>query len=52
MGHEDVTTTLSIYTDVPADYVDRVDGVFDDSVMTEGPEGVPRDEEDPSEEGS
>jgi integrase len=28
MGHEDVTTTLGIYTDIPADYVDRVDGVF------------------------
>jgi hypothetical protein len=38
MGHEDVTTTLSIYTDVPADYVERVDGVFDDSVMTEDDE--------------
>ena len=35
MGHEDVTTTLSIYTDVPADYVERVNGVFDDSVMTD-----------------
>ena len=35
MGHEDVTTTLSIYTDVPGDYVDRVDSVFDDSVMTD-----------------
>jgi integrase len=34
MGHEDVTTTLAIYTDVPADYVDRVDTVFDDSPMT------------------
>ncbi len=28
MGHEDVTTTLAIYTDVPDDYVGRVDGVF------------------------
>jgi DDE_Tnp_1-associated/Phage integrase family len=28
MGHEDVTTTLAIYTDVLEDYVDRVDGVF------------------------
>ena len=35
MGHEDVTTTLSIYTDVPADYVDRVDGVFVDSPLPE-----------------
>ena len=35
MGHEDVTTTLSIYTDVPADYVDRVDGVFVDSLLPE-----------------
>jgi integrase len=35
MGHEDVTTTLGIYTDVPEDYVDRVDTVFDDSVMTD-----------------
>lgn len=52
MGHEDVTTTLSIYTDVPADYVDRVDGVFDDSVMTEGPVDGPGNEEDPSEKGS
>jgi hypothetical protein len=51
MGHEDVTTTLSIYTDVPADYVDRVDGVFDDSVMTEEPEDDPEDGEDLSEEG-
>jgi integrase len=30
MGHEDVTTTLGIYTNVPDDYVDRVDEVFDD----------------------
>ena len=35
MGHEDVTTTLSIYTDVPADYVDRVDGVFVDPPLPE-----------------
>ena len=41
MGHEDVTTSLSIYTDVPADYVDRVDNVFDDSLMTdEGEDGA------------
>lgn len=25
MGHEDVTTTLGIYTDVPADFVQRVE---------------------------
>lgn len=36
MGHEDVATTLGIYTDVPPGYADRVDGVFDDSVMTGG----------------
>lgn len=35
MGHEDVTTTLGIYTDVPEDYVDRVDGVFVDSPLTD-----------------
>lgn len=52
MGHEDVTTTLSIYTDVPADYVDRVDGVFDDSVMTEEASDDPGNEEDPSGDGS
>ena len=52
MGHEDVTTTLSIYTDVPADYVDRVDGVFDDSVMTKEVAEDPENEEDPSEDGS
>lgn len=41
MRHEDVTATLSIYTDVPADYVDRVDSVFDDPVMTdEGEDGT------------
>ena len=28
MGHEDVTTTLGIYTDVPEDYVDRVDDLL------------------------
>lgn len=28
MGHEDVTTTLAIYTHVPADVLDRVDAVF------------------------
>jgi integrase len=33
MGHEDVTTTLGIYTDVPEDYVDRVDGLFVDSPL-------------------
>jgi len=33
MGHEDVTTTLSIYTGVPADYIDRVDGVLVDSLL-------------------
>ena len=32
MGHEDVTTTLRIYMDVPADYIDRV-GV--DSLLPE-----------------
>jgi integrase len=37
MGHEDVTTTLSIYTDVPSDYVDRVDGVFEDPDETDEP---------------
>jgi hypothetical protein len=51
MGHEDLTTTLSIYTDVPADYVDRVDGVCDDSVMTEDGPQDPDDEDDPSGEG-
>jgi hypothetical protein len=35
IGHEDVTTTLGIYTDVPEGYVDRVDGLSDDSEMTE-----------------
>jgi hypothetical protein len=25
MGHEDVITTLGIYTDVPADFVQRVE---------------------------
>lgn len=52
MGQEDVTTTLSIYTDVPADYVDRVDGVFDDFVMTEEASDDLGDAEDPSEDGS
>jgi integrase len=33
MGHEDVTTTLSIYADVRADHVDRVDGVLVDSLL-------------------
>jgi hypothetical protein len=47
MGHEDVTTTLNIYTDVPADYVDRVDGVFDESVMTEGRWTSPRTRKTP-----
>jgi integrase len=28
MGHEDVTTTLGIYTDVPTDFLQRVDRVF------------------------
>jgi hypothetical protein len=32
--------------------MDRVDGVFDDSVMTEEPADEPEEEEDPSEEGS
>ena len=27
MGHEDVTTTLAICTDVPADFVQRVEDV-------------------------
>jgi integrase len=40
MGHEDVTTTLGIYTDVPADYVDRLDELFggdvDESLPDEG----------------
>jgi hypothetical protein len=41
MGHEDVTTTLSICTDLPPDYVELADGVFDDSVMTdEGEDGA------------
>ena len=35
IGHEDVTTTLGIYTDVPEDYVDRVDGVLVDPPLTE-----------------
>jgi integrase len=38
MGHEDVTTTLSIYTDVPRDYADRVDGVLVDSLLPEDDE--------------
>jgi integrase len=42
MGHEDVTTTLAIYTDVPPDYVDRVDSVFDDSLMTDETRDDPR----------
>jgi site-specific recombinase XerD len=37
IGHEDVTTTLSIYTDVPSDYVDRVDDVFEDPDETDEP---------------
>jgi integrase len=37
MAHEVVTTTLSIYTDVPSDYVDRVDGVFVDPDETDEP---------------
>jgi site-specific recombinase XerD len=37
IGHEDVTTTLSIYTDVPDDYVERVDDVFEDPEETDEP---------------
>lgn len=37
IGHEDLTTTLSIHTDVPSDYVDRVDGVFEDPDETDKP---------------
>jgi integrase len=52
MGHEDVTTTLGIYTDVPADFVQRVeDALVVDPLWIE-PVEEPGNEEDPSEEGS
>lgn len=35
MGHEDVTTTLGIYADTPADYLDRVDAVFGQGERTD-----------------
>jgi site-specific recombinase XerD len=37
IGHEDVTTTLGIYTDVPPDYIDRVDDVFREPDETDEP---------------
>ena len=51
MGHEDVTTTLGIYTDVPADFVERVEDVLVVDPLWIEPEDGPEDEEDPSEEG-
>jgi integrase len=35
MGHEDVTTTLAIYTDTPTDHLDRIDGLFVDDLLTD-----------------
>ena len=51
MGHEDVTTTLGIYTDVPADFVQRVeDMLVVDPLWIESVD-EPENEEDPSGEG-
>jgi len=52
MGHEDVTTTLGIYIDVPQDYLDRAADTFGvvDPLSIE-PDEDPEDEDDPSEEG-
>ncbi len=51
MGHEDVTTTLGIYTDVPADFVQRVEDMLVVDPLWIEPEDGPGDEEDPSGEG-
>jgi integrase len=51
MGHEDVTTTLGIYTDVPQDYLDRAAGTFVVDPLPIEPDEDPEDEGDPSEEG-
>lgn len=51
MGHEDVTTTLGIYTDVPADFVQRVEDMLVVDPLWIEPDDGPGDEEDPSEEG-
>lgn len=51
MGHEDVTTTLGIYTDVPADFVQRVEDALVVDPLWIQPVGEPGDDESPSEEG-
>jgi hypothetical protein len=51
MGHEDVTTTLAIYTDVPADFPKRVDDALVVDPLWVEPVDEPEDDEDPSEEG-
>ena len=49
MGHEDVTTTLSIYTDVPADFVSGSRRVVDPLSISGAVS--PGDEDGPCEEG-
>ena len=51
MGHEDVTTTLGIYTDVPADFVQRVEDALVVDPLSIRLVDNPEKEEDPSEEG-
>ena len=52
MGHEDVTTTLGIYTDVPADFVQRVeDALVVDPLSIQVARAPPIDDDGPYEEG-
>jgi hypothetical protein len=51
MGHEDVTTTLGIYTDVPVDFVQRVEDALVVDPLSIEPADDPDNGDDPSEEG-